>query len=194
MTNNPDYKEYQRLFPAIREYQNLACKYNIADIFQDNGGKYLQLLILLGLKTTGDREGNDAFDAEGHEYEIKTVNMELVRGFSTHHHMNPTIIEKYRKVDWFFAVYKSIDLQVIFSMKPAALESYYQKWETKWVVEGNKDINNPKIPLKYVMEHGEVIWLPDGVEKFELQKKVRKPRAPKQQITNVNHRKARHQV
>src|SRR3954465_2092396 len=101
---NQDYKEDLRLFPAIQEYQALAKKYNIADIFQDNGGKYVQLLILLGLRTSGSREGNDAFDKDGAEYEIKTVNVELTKGFSTHHHMNPVIIAKYRKVAWYFAV------------------------------------------------------------------------------------------
>lgn len=183
MTKNPDYQEYLRLFPAIQEYQKLADKYNIADIFQDNGGKYLQLLILLGLETTGDREGNDAFDAEGNEYEIKTVNIELVRGFSTHHHMNPVIIEKYRGVDWFFAVFKSINLQVIYRMPPKLMEPFYQKWETKWHADGNKDINNPKVPLKYVMEHGEVMWLPEGIKEFTLEKKPRKTKTQKQQIT-----------
>lgn len=182
MTNNPDYQEYLRLFPAIQEYQKLADKYKIADIFQDNGGKYLQLLILLGLKTTGDREGNDAYDENGNEYEIKTVNIELVRGFSTHHHMNPVIIAKYRKVSWFFAVFKSIDLQVIYKMTPEAMEPFYQKWENKWRDDGNKDINNPKIPLKYVMENGEVVWLPDGVAEFGLEKQPRKPRVAKKQL------------
>lgn len=180
---NPDYIEFLRLFPAIEEYQKLADKYKIADIFQDNGGKYLQLLILLGLRSTGDREGNDAFDEDGNEYEIKTVNAELVRGFSTHHHMNPVIIAKYRKVDWFFAVYKSIRLQVIFRMKPEAMEPFYTKWETKWNDDGGKDINNPKIPLKYVQEHGEIVWLPEGVKTFELEKKERKPKAPKKVLT-----------
>jgi type II restriction enzyme len=183
MKKNPDYQEYLRLFPAIQEYQKLASKYNIADIFQDNGGKYLQLLILLGLKTTGNREGNDAFDEDGNEYEIKTVNIELVRSFSTHHHMNPVIIAKYRKVDWFFAVFKSIDLMVIYRMRPEAMEPFYQKWETKWRDDGNKDINNPKVPLKYVMEYGDVIWLPEGVEEFTLEKKPRKAKISKRRIT-----------
>lgn len=84
-TTNPDYQEYLRLFPAIQEYQDLANRYNIAYIFQDNGGKYVQLLILLALKTDGRREGNDAFDENGVEFEIKTVNVELTRSFSTHH-------------------------------------------------------------------------------------------------------------
>lgn len=166
MIKNPDYIEFLRLFPAIQEYQKLAEKYKISDIFQDNGGKYVQLLILLGLTTDGAREGNDAIDEDGNEYEIKTLNVGLQRSFTTHHHMNPTIIAKYRKVDWFFAPFLGIDLQVIYRVKPQAMEFYYKQWEDKWNSRGGKDINNPKIPLKYVMEHGDVVWLPEGVEKF----------------------------
>jgi hypothetical protein len=32
------------------------------------------------------------------------------------------------------------------------------------------------------MEHGKVIWLPKGVEKFNLEKRARKSRGPKPQI------------
>lgn len=55
-------------------------------------------------------------------------------------------------------------------MKPSAMEYYYSKWEKKWHDDGGKDINNPKVPLKYVMEHGEVVWLPEGVEQFTYTK------------------------
>jgi hypothetical protein len=168
MFKNPDYEEFLRLFPAIQEYQNLATKYNIADIFQDNGGKYVQILILLGLKTVGTREGNDAIDEDGNEFEIKTVNLELQRSFTTHHHMNPTIIAKYRKVDWFFAAFLGIKLQVIYRMKPSAMEIFYTKWEDKWHTDGGKDINNPKIPLKYVMAHGELVWTANGEMDFVI--------------------------
>ena len=51
--NETDLEKLQRLLPAIREYQQLADKYNINDIFQDNGGKYLQIFMLLGLQTDG---------------------------------------------------------------------------------------------------------------------------------------------
>ena len=68
--------------------------------------------------------------------------------------MNPVIIEKYRQVDWVFAVYNNIELQQIYLLKPEHLEPYYEKWETKWHADGGKDINNPKIPLKYVREVG----------------------------------------
>ncbi|MCB4812437.1 hypothetical protein LG204_14055 [Methylovorus menthalis] len=173
--NNPDYETYLNLFPHIQKYQELASKYNISDIFQDNGGKYLQLLMLLNLTSDGSREGNDAKDDQGNEYEIKTVNIELTRSFSTHHHMNPTIIRKYRKVSWYFAAYSGINLLAIYKLSPQAMEFYYSKWEEKWY-SNQKDINNPKVPVKFVMTHGELIWLPDGVTAFELPKKKSKPK------------------
>ncbi|NEQ28470.1 MAG: XRE family transcriptional regulator, partial [Microcoleus sp. SIO2G3] len=42
--------------------------------------------------------------------------------------------------------------------KPAILEPFYTLWETKWYNDGGKDINNPKIPLKYVVENGELLY------------------------------------
>jgi hypothetical protein len=180
VNDNPDYAEYERLFPAIQEYQALASKYNIADIFQDNGGKYVQLLILLGLKTSGKREGNDAYDDTGAESEIKTVNIDLTKSFSTHHHMNPVIVAKYRRVNWYFAIYRSIQLEAIYRLTPPQMEPFYGSWESKWHADGGKDINNPKIPVKFVMQYGETIWLPAGVSAFELPKKPKLPRRQQQ--------------
>jgi hypothetical protein len=37
-------------------------------------------------------------------------------------------------------------------------EPYYNKWEKKWHKEGGKDINNPKIPLKFVESIGTLIY------------------------------------
>ncbi len=147
------------LFPYIRKYQKLAEETNgINDIFQDNGGKLLQVLLVTGLKDIPGREGNDAVDVDGNEFELKSLNSDLVKGFSTHHHMNPTIIAKYRKVNWIFAIYEGIELVEIYEMTPKNLEPYYKKWEDKWVADGNKDINNPKIPLKFVRENGKLIY------------------------------------
>jgi hypothetical protein len=158
MTPHPDSARLLELFPAIRRYQDLATKHGINDIFQDNGGKILQVLLLVGLRVLPGREGNDAVDAAGNEYELKSVNIQLTRSFSTHHHMNPTIIAKYRKVDWIFAVYESIELKRIYRMTPANLEPYYRRWETKWHEDGNRDINNPKVPLTFVEENGELLY------------------------------------
>jgi transcriptional regulator with XRE-family HTH domain len=147
------------LFPFIRQYQKLAEETNnINDVFQDNGGKLLQVLLITGLVDIPGREGNDAEDKNGNQYELKSVNVLLTKSFSTHHHMNPTIISKYRKVDWIFAVYESIELKEIYRLTPMQLEPYYTSWEKKWHSDGGKDINNPKIPLKYVRENGEILY------------------------------------
>lgn len=158
MKPHPDKAELDRLFPYIRKYQALASKHGIGDIFQDNGGKLLQLLLITGLKGLGSREGNDARDGRGREYELKSVNTLLTQSFSTHHHMNPAILAKYRKVDWIFAIYEGIELQAIYRLKPGELESYFTKWETKWHESGGKDINNPKIPIKFVAGCGRLIY------------------------------------
>jgi hypothetical protein len=164
-----DLDELQRLFPSIREYQALAARHGINDIFQDNGGKLLQVLLITGLKNLKGREGNDATDDAGNEYELKSVNLSLTANFSTHHHLNPVILKKYRAVEaWYFAVYLGIELQVIYRMPPNLLEPYFQKWEEKWHVSG--DINNPKIPVSFVAKHGTVIYqAPNGpvVERLE---------------------------
>ena len=158
MNPHPDTTELERLFPYIREYQALASKHGIGDIFQDNGGKLLQLLLITGLKGTSSREGNDARDEKGREYELKSVNALLTQSFSTHHHMNPAILAKYRKVDWVFAIYEGIELQAIYRMKSSGIEPYFTKWESKWHESGGKDINNPKIPVKFVVERGELVY------------------------------------
>ncbi|PWV60082.1 hypothetical protein [Plasticicumulans acidivorans] len=79
MTLSPhdDYQRLLEIWPAVQEYQALATKHGIDDVFQDNGGKLLQVLLLLGLKIIPGREGNDAVDASGREYELKSVNIEL---------------------------------------------------------------------------------------------------------------------
>ena len=96
-------------------------------------------------------------DASGQEYELKSVNIELTRGYSTRHHMNPIIIAKYRRVPWVFAIYRHIALQAVYMLEPANLEFYFTSWEQKWHADRGKNINNPKIPAIYVMEHGKLL-------------------------------------
>ena len=155
---HPDREKMDALLPYIREYQRLAEQHGINDIFQDNGGKLLQVLLVTGLVILPGRLGNDAVDADGFEYELKSVNTNLTSSFSTHHHLNPTILAKYREVDWIFAIYEGIELQRIYRMTPASLEPYFGGWETKWHDRGGRDINNPKIPVNFVARHGELIY------------------------------------
>ena len=156
--NLTDSEVLEKLFIHIRLYQQLAEKHGIGDIFQDNGGKLLQVLLISGLKILPGHEGNDAADESGREYELKSVNKNLTSSFSTHHHMNPVIIGKYRLVDWLFAIYEGIELKAIYLLTPSDLEPYFSAWENKWHASGGKDINNPKIPVKFVVRHGKVIF------------------------------------
>ncbi len=155
-----DLARLNELFPAVRQYQELASRHGIADIFQDNGGKLLQTLLILGLAVTGKREGNDAKDLDGNEYELKTVNIGLASSFSTHHHLNPAILQKYRAVKaWYFSMYRAIELVEIYRLTPNQLEeAFFAKWEAKWYATGGKDINNPKIAVRFVRANGELVY------------------------------------
>ena len=180
--SHPDRAILEDIFPGIRKYQELASKHGIGDIFQDNGGKLLQLVLITGLTVLPGREGNDARDASGREYELKSVNVLLTKTFSTHHHMNPAIIGKYRRVRWCFAIYEGIELQRVYFMKPEALEPYFQKWEEKWLRDGRKDINNPKIPVSFVEEYGRKVFQatkrPVVVKPVSPELKPKDPEAP----------------
>ncbi len=156
-TYHKDKRQLDKIFPHLRLLQKLATKHGISDIFQDNGGKYLQLALVTGLTLLRNREGNDAVDATGREYELKTLNVDKVKSFTTHHHLNPTIVAKYRSVDWVFAIYRSIELEEVYFMPVNLLEPFFTKWEADWKATG-KDINNPKIPLRFVINHGHKIF------------------------------------
>ncbi len=157
MKPHPDKIKLDALFPAVREYQALAEKHGIGDIFQDNGGKLLQVILALDLRVLRGREGNDAVDKAGREYELKSVNVALQRQITTHHHLNPTILSKYRTVDWIIAAYLNIELLAVYKMTPESLEPLFSRWEKKWHEDGGRDINNPKIPLDFVIEHGQLL-------------------------------------
>ncbi len=144
MKPHPDAQLLKELFPAVREYQKLAMKHGIPDVFQDNGGKVLQVCLVLGLIVLNSREGNDAVDEEGNQYELKTINLLRTDQSTTHHHLNPVIIEKYRKVDWIFATYEAIELKETYLLKPDAMEHWYGRWTAKWHADGGKDTITPR--------------------------------------------------
>src|SRR5262245_19853754 len=75
-----DLTKLEELLPHIRELQKLASQHGIHDVFQDNGGKLLQVLLVTGLVRIGEREWNDARDSTGKEYELKSVNRFNTKG------------------------------------------------------------------------------------------------------------------
>jgi hypothetical protein len=160
-----DLQRLKELYPYIEDYQELANRHNIRDIFQDNGGKLLQVLLLLGLENVSDRIGNDAVDRHGNEYELKSVNLDRQSpSFTTHHHMTLEILNKYRQVDWIFATYNGIQIGEIYYSPPERLEKrYFQGWEEKLRKryqnpEKDNHINNPKIAISHVRNVGNKLY------------------------------------
>lgn len=150
---------------GIEKMQELADEYGIHDILQDNGGKVLQVLILLGLRISPGREGNDAIDSEGNEYELKTINRSLNKnaGITTHHHLNQDILKKYRAVAaWYIAIYEGVKLKEIYKVSTLTLEPLFQQWEQKIIANGIA-LNNPKIPLRFVRA-GEQVYSQSAIQ------------------------------
>ena len=179
------------LWSKIDQLNVLAHDYGIKDIFQDNGAKILQQAIILNFKVLPGREGNDAVDALGNEWEMKSANIELVTGFSTHHHLNFEILAKYRKVPWSFAFYRHTMLEEIYVLSPDRLKPVFDTWENKLNGIGRKgekiskitSINNPKIPIKFVREEGIKVYpfhetdIVDPCEVIGLCRKQKKSRS-----------------
>lgn len=143
----------EQLWGNLHDLSLLAKDYGIDDIFQDNGAKVLQQLIILNMDILPGREGNDAISESGTEWEMKSINLETsATGFSTNHHTTYDIITKYRQVPWSFAIYYGIHLIEIYVMTPDMLEPLYTHWEEKLSTMAH--LNNPKIPVKFVRENG----------------------------------------
>lgn len=146
-------EELERLWASLHDLSALAHQYGIDDIFQDNGAKVLQQLIYLNMEILPGREGNDAVSERGVEWEMKSINLETsATGFSTNHHTNYDIIDKYRQVPWTFAIYYGIELREMYVMTPAMLEPIYSHWEEQ--LRTRSHLNNPKIPVRFVREQG----------------------------------------
>lgn len=193
MKRHGDWDRLEELMPVVRKFQALAQEHGIDDIFQDNGGKILQMLLVLNLQGIPGREGNDAVDEEGREYELKSVNIWLTASFSTNHHINVPIINKYRKVCWVFAMYEGIEMRRAYFMPPGSLETYFRKWEDKWIDE-RKDINNPKIPLTFVIEHGELVYTDQKALDLNKAKTIRAKRTKESKERKAVKKKARDEL
>lgn len=150
-------QQIEQIWKNLHSLEDLAKCYGINDIFQDNGAKILQQIIYMNMQIIPGREGNDAISEKGIEWEMKSINIETsASGFSTNHHTNQTIINKYRKVPWSFAIYQGLHLLEIYVLSPQMLEPIYKHWEEKLKIMTH--LNNPKISLKFVKENGIKIY------------------------------------
>lgn len=147
----------ENLWKSLHDLAEYAAEYGITDIFQDNGAKVLQQLIYLNMLPLAGREGNDAISQSGVEWEMKSINLDTsATGFSTNHHTNREILEKYRHVPWTFAIYHGLHLSEIYVMTPSKLEPLFSHWEKK--LDKQTHLNNPKIPVAFVRENGILVY------------------------------------
>lgn len=156
-------KMMDAMWSKLDGIEELASEYQIGDIAQDNNLKLLQTLVLFDFKNQPGREGSDAIDRYGHEWELKTVNIALTKSFSTNHHTNHERIAVFRKERWMFSAYKGISLQEVYVVHPEKLERFFKKWEEDVQTRHNRGdinahLNNPKIPLKFVQEVGVKVY------------------------------------
>ncbi len=145
------------------------------NVFDDGGYKELILLRLFNLRKLA-REGHDAVDVHGRFYEIKTVarvgssgKRKTTLGVTTEHTLTKANIDRYRHAFlWIVAVFDQSHPEGIYEITPQALEPFFTAWELKLDqqealrVEGGAPVhlNNPKIPLKFVAQHGLQVWPP----------------------------------
>lgn len=145
------------LWRQLHTLQSIAMDFGIENIFQDNGAEILQQLIYLNMKAVPGREGNDGVDVNGCEWEMKSLDISKGnRGITTNHHLNHAIIEKYRTVPWSISIYDGIQLKKIYIVGNEQLQPLFCKWEEQ--LKTTVSLNNPKIPLAYIEEHGILIY------------------------------------
>ena len=148
---NLRYAEIESVWEGVEKAQRLADQYGIPDIFQDAGGKMLQLAVATGLDIVGGRTGADASDRIG---------------FTTNHHLTHDTIARYRTRRWVFAMYNRITLMEAYLVEAADLEPVFKKWEH--TLRSKDHINNPKIPASYVRDAGQVMYLKDVAPEWAI--------------------------
>lgn len=160
-------RELYTSFEGVLAYQKLAEQYGIKDIFQDAGGKMVQILIQLGLDLCPERKGPDAKDRSGNFYEIKTLDINnRSKAFTTNHHLTENTVESYRERKWVFGVYNHIELMELYLVDPEELEQYFETWLSRLEVSGRNHLNNPTIPLKFVRNHGKLAYSKEVVPEW----------------------------
>lgn len=153
------------------EIQAAATLRGIHNVFDDGGYKELLLLGLFNLRKL-DREGDDAEDAVGRRYEMKTVarvssvgTRKTSLSVTTEHTLTQANIDRYRATFlWIVAVFDQSRPEVIHEIPPAKLEAYFAAWEARLASQGQQvggapnHLNNPKIPLTFIAKHGVQVW------------------------------------
>jgi len=164
---NTRYAELETVWDGVLAFQNLAEHYGVHDIFQDAGGKMVQLAVATGVELVEDRNGPDAVDRIGNQYEIKSTDIaKTTGGFSTNHHLNHATIKKFSSRRFIFAIYEGITLMEAYFVEAKQLEPYFANWRRK--LKTKTHLNKPIITVKCIREKGTVAYLKDVAPDWAL--------------------------
>lgn len=92
---------------------------------------------------------------------------------TTEHTLTRDNITRYRNTYlWIVAVFDQAMPEAIFEIPPSRLEPYFGRWEEVLVKQemlhqtggAPTHLNNPKIPICFVRDHGLQVWPPRDVE------------------------------
>lgn len=157
---NLRWTEMEDALAGTEKLKKLAKAYGIVDPFSDNGVKVLQIAVATGLDIMPGRLGPDAVDRIGNEYEIKTVDLDKKNsGFSTNHHLNNAVIDRFTSRRFVFATYQGSTLVEAYLVESHQLRAIFAKWRRD--LKGRTHLNNPKIPIETVRELGVPMYLKD---------------------------------
>lgn len=146
-------------FKKLTTLEKFAAQKGIKDIFQDNGAKVLQQLVISGMTNLPGREGNDAIDSNGVEWEFKSINIATkASGFSTDHHATEKLLNRFNSIPWLFSIYNNVQLLEMYVLSPGQLNEWTEQKIKHLRDRGVPSLNNPKIPLKYVKTNGVRIY------------------------------------
>lgn len=156
---NTDITDILELAAALQVH---GTKNEIVSVFDDGGYRELLMGQLFSLQLHKGRHGDDATDDEGHNYELKTVNLVDTSGklrknpgVTTCHHVNHEIIRRYRGLHaWIVGIFFVNEPVEIYELDPQFVEAVLNIWENRLKDEGISHINNPKIKFDDVRKHG----------------------------------------
>lgn len=156
---------HRERLPALMQLagplEAVANEKGIYHVFEDGGFRTLLLTTFFGLTVSEGKLGCDATDAAGRRYELKTVNLldSMGRekkgdpGITTAHSLRQSNLDAYRRVDvWVIATFRGNTPVEAWHVETSALEPWFSEWEREIAVRGT--LNNPKIPLRFIAEHG----------------------------------------
>ncbi|BEI48662.1 hypothetical protein AWA2013_00680 [Lactiplantibacillus plantarum] len=158
-------KNIEIAWKNLYDLTELAKSDGINDIFQDNGAKVLQQLFMSNMQFLPGRQGNDAIDENGIEWEFKSINTQTTAsGFVTDHHTTYELLDRFNSIPWLFSIYHGIQLQEMYVISPGKLDDWvkHQRENLDKREPDNKTLNNPKIPIKYVKNNGVKVYPIDG--------------------------------